>query len=246
MNTPPLIVLGILFTLVTSVGGLLIAPQLQIGHQVLVEDKSTGSPYPSQRNGYAAQGQQIYRSLGCAECHTRQVRAAAFGTDVKRGWGPRFTVAQDYLQDYPVMLGSLRLGPDLMNIGARLADEQWHLKHLYNPRLVVPGSIMPRYTFLFEERKLKPGEKLPRNALDIDPALTGGKAIIRTTDSDNLLAYLLSQRAVAPLFESPLPGARTNAPAGGGTNAPAAGSTNAPAAGDTNAPAPTNQPAPAK
>lgn len=238
MNTPPLIILGILFTLVTSVGGLLIAPQLQIGRQVLVEDKSTGSPYPSQRNGYAAQGQQVYRSLGCAECHTRQVRAAYFGSDVKRGWGPRFTVAQDYLQDYPVMLGNLRLGPDLMNVGARLPDEQWHLKHLYNPRLVVAGSVMPRYSFLFEERQLKPGQKPPRDALDIDLAVTKNRAIIPTEDARYLAAYLISQRAVAPLFESPLPGARTNAPPAGGTNAPAAG--------DTNALPPTNEPAPAK
>ena len=240
MNNPPLLILGILFTLVTSVGGLLIAPQLQIGQQVLVEDKSTGSPYPAQRNGYAAQGQDLYRSLGCAECHTRQVRPTYFGTDIKRGWGPRFTVAQDYLQDYPVMLGDLRLGPDLMNVGARLPDEKWHLSHLYNPRSVVPGSIMPRYPFLFEERKLKPGEKPPREALDIDRELTKGRAIIPTQDARNLAAYLLSQRAMAPLFESPIPGAKTNAPAASGdTNAPAATNTNAPAA-------PTNQPAPAK
>jgi cytochrome c oxidase cbb3-type subunit II len=241
VNNPPLLVLGILFTLATSVGGLLIAPQLQIGQQVLVEDKSTGSPYPAQRNGYAAQGEQVYRSLGCAECHTRQVREPYFGTDIKRGWGVRFTVAQDYLHDYPIMLGNLRLGPDLMNVGARLPDEQWHLNHLYNPRLVVTNSIMPRYAFLFEERKLKPGEKLPPNALQLAPELTGNKAQMITEDARNLVAYLLSQRAVAPLFESPLPGAKTNAP-------PAATDTNAPAGG-TNAPsgaAPTNQSAPAQ
>jgi cytochrome c oxidase cbb3-type subunit II len=240
MNTPPFLILGILFTLVTSIGGLLIAPQLQIGQQVMVEDKLTGSPYPAQRNGYAAQGQEMYRSLGCAECHTRQVRAPYFGTDIKRGWGTRFTVAQDYLQDYPVMLGNLRLGPDLVNVGARLPDERWHLTHLYNPGLLVPGSIMPRYSFLFEERKLKAGEKPPPEALDIHPDLTKNRAILPTQDARNLAAYLLSQRAMAPLFESPLPGAKTNAPA-------ASGDTNAPAAGDTNAPASaTNQPAPAK
>ena len=231
MNNPPLLILGVLFTLATSVGGLLIAPQLQIGQQVLVEDKSTGNPYPPQRNGYAAQGEQVYRSLGCAECHTRQVREPYFGTDIKRGWGVRFTVAQDYLLDNPVMLGSLRLGPDLMNVGARLPDEEWHLKHLYNPRLVVPGSIMPRYAFLFEERRLKQGETPPANALKIGTEATGGSVVIPTEDARNLVAYLLSQRAVAPLFESPLPGAKTNAPAAGDTNAAAAG-------------VPTNQPTP--
>src|SRR5688572_11280552 len=125
MNNPPLFFLGLLVSFVASFGGLVLGPQMQIGRQVSVEDKTTGTPYPSQRPGAASRGKDIYRSLGCAECHTRQVRATYFGTDIDRGWGRRFTVAQDYLNDYPVMLGNLRAGPDLTNIGLIRTNSDW-------------------------------------------------------------------------------------------------------------------------
>lgn len=215
MNNPPLIFLGLLITFLASFGGLVLAPQMQIGRQVSVPDKLTGGDYPSQRPGWAAQGKQVYRSLGCAECHTRQVRTPYFGTDIERGWGNRFTVAQDYLHDYPVMLGHLRAGPDLMNIGVRQTNANWHLLHLYNPRLVVPGSLMPRYPFLFN---LPKGPKPTIESIDK----------FATEDARNLVAYLLSLRAETPLFESPLPIPQTNAPPAVDTNTPPAG-TNAPA-----------------
>src|SRR5688572_12382737 len=116
MSNPPLMFLGLLVAFIASFGGLVLGPQMQVGRQVAVPDKITGTPYPGERPGLAAQGQEVYRSLGCAECHTRQVSARIFTTDIERGWGNRFTVAQDYLRDQPVMLGSLRAGPDLMNI----------------------------------------------------------------------------------------------------------------------------------
>lgn len=221
MNNPPLIFLGLLVTFAASFGGLILGPQVQIGRQISVEDRSTGTPYPGQRPGHAARGKDVYRSLGCVECHTRQVRAPYFGTDIHRGWGTRFTVAQDYLRDYPVMLGNLRAGPDLTNIGARETNANRHLLHLYNPRETMPGSLMPRYRFLFN---VKPGAEPTLESIDK----------LATEDAHNLVAYLLSLRADAFLFESPLPVAPTNAPAATDTNAPPA--TNAPAA--TNAPKP--------
>jgi cytochrome c oxidase cbb3-type subunit 2 len=216
MNNAALIFLGLLFTFVASFGGLVVAPQMQIGRQVAVPDKLTGIPYPSARPGLASQGKEVYRSLGCAECHTRSVRPAYFASDIARGWGNRFTVAQDYLNDYPVMLGSLRAGPDLTNIGMRQTDANWHLHHLYNPRAEVPGSLMPRYPFLFN---VKPGAKPTRESI----------RHFATEDAHNLVAYLLSLQATTPLFESPLPPPKTNAPAATDTNAPVAADTNAPA-----------------
>ena len=116
------------------------------------------------------------------------------------------------------MLGQLRVGPDLMNIGARQTNENWQLLHLYNPREVVPGSLMPKYPFLFNvKRGGRPTlESIERFATD---------------DARNLVAYLLSLQATTPLFESPLPIPQTNAPAATDTNAPAG------AAANTNAPA---------
>jgi hypothetical protein len=65
------------------------------------------------------------------------------GPDIARGWGKRRTVAEDYLFDYPVMLGSQRIGPDLANVGLRQPDLNWHLRHLYAPAAVVPSKPSP-------------------------------------------------------------------------------------------------------
>ena len=81
-----------------------------------------------------------------------EIRVRPIGPEIARGWGLRGNVAQDYLQDSPVFLGSQRLGPDLANIGSRNPDANWHLHHLYAPSSKVTGSTMPPYRFLFEKR----------------------------------------------------------------------------------------------
>ena len=53
-----------------------------------------------------------------------EIHIVATGSDIARGWGMRQSVAEDFLHDQPVQLGSLRAGPDLSNIGAR-ADANW-------------------------------------------------------------------------------------------------------------------------
>jgi hypothetical protein len=42
-----------------------------------------------------------------------EISIIATGPDIARGWGLRGSVAEDYLYDNPVQLGSLRAGPDL-------------------------------------------------------------------------------------------------------------------------------------
>jgi cytochrome c oxidase cbb3-type subunit 2 len=236
MNSAPLLFLGILATLAGSFWGLLLAPQLQIGRQESVELK-TGELYPLSRSGLARQGAEVYRAYGCVECHTQQIRAGMewaggrlkgyTGSDIERGWGARFTVAQDYIQDYPVLLGSQRIGPDLANIGARRTNALWHLNHLYDPKSTAPGSMMPPYRFLFEKRSLKLGELPSPDALPAGDAAAGYQILPRPK-ATALVAYLLSLRAEAPLFEAPLPGSATNTVEAAVTNAPAA-PTNPPA-----------------
>ena len=98
MNNGPLLFFGILLTMASSFWGLILAPQLQIGRQQPVILEDTGDYYPANRPGLAQQGAEVYRSLGCAECHTRQVRGVS--ADLARpGWGKRISVAQDYLRD---------------------------------------------------------------------------------------------------------------------------------------------------
>lgn len=94
-------------------------------------------------------GRQLYISLGCVYCHSQQPRAPMQTTaDQARGWG-RASVPADYFYPGPHLLGTMRTGPDLFNIGARQPSVDWQLAHLYNPRAVVPWSTMPSYPFLF-------------------------------------------------------------------------------------------------
>ena len=220
MSSGPMIFLGVLFTLATSFWGLIVVPQRQVGMGQPVALKFTGELYPSARPGLAQRGAQVYRANGCVECHTQQVRPRGYGSDLDRpGWGARRTVAQDYLRDQPVQIGSLRIGPDLTNIGARQTNATYHLSHLYNPQLTAPGSMMPRYVYLFQRRPLKRGQAPSVAALQAEA--TSDVEIIPTEDALALAAYLLSLKSEAALFEAPLPGSETNAvpPEAAATNA---------------------------
>jgi cbb3-type cytochrome oxidase cytochrome c subunit len=150
------------------------------------------------------------------------------GPDIAQGWGKRRTVAEDFLYDYPVMLGSQRIGPDLANVGARQPDVNWHLLHLYAPRQMVKDSAMPPYRFLFEKRRIE--RTRSPEALDLPPELAPetGYEIVPKQQAVELAAYLTSLKADAPLFVAPLsvaaPVISTNGPAGSelSTNAPSA------------------------
>jgi cbb3-type cytochrome oxidase cytochrome c subunit len=144
------------------------------------------------------------------------VRLKPTGADIERGWGTRLSVARDYLYDAPLLLGTVRLGPDLTNVGLRRPDEVWHLIHLYDPKLEVPGSIMPRYPFLFEKRQR--GSKPNPNAL----AVPGALEILPTPAARALAAYLASLRVEMPLFEAPAPLPPHSSSGAADTNLPAA------------------------
>ncbi|HYW52023.1 MAG TPA: cbb3-type cytochrome c oxidase subunit II, partial [Gemmatimonadaceae bacterium] len=62
-------------------------------------------------------GRRSYMANGCVYCHSQQVRDPSFTTDVDRGWGNRATVPEDYIHDRPHLLGTMRTGPDLINVG---------------------------------------------------------------------------------------------------------------------------------
>jgi len=128
----------------------------------------------------------------------------ARGADLARGWGVRQSVAADYLYDEPVQLGSLRAGPDLTLIGVRHPDADWQLQHLYAPRSQVPDSTMPAFRFLFEVRKKVAGQSAP-GALVWKPefAPAADLEVVPTLEARQLVAYLASLKANAPLYEAP-------------------------------------------
>jgi len=133
-----------------------------------------------------------------------ETHIAPVGVDIPH-WGVRRSVAGDFLYDYPVQLGSLRAGPDLANVGARLPDANWQLVHLYAPQAVVKNSAMPPFRFLFEVRVRKIGDAPSPDALkfpkDFPPP--AGCEVVPKPEAKQLAAYLMSLRADAPLYEAP-------------------------------------------
>ena len=120
---------------------------------VLNEDGSIpkGSDlYPVAFSGTAQQGAEEYLSLGCATCHTQQVRLVEAGFDVERGWGKRPSVARDYILQNEVNIGNTRVGPDLANLGLREYSDEWLHQHLFEPQSLIKKSICPPNPFLFD------------------------------------------------------------------------------------------------
>src|SRR3546814_11791345 len=52
--------------------------------------------------------------------------------------------------DTPHLFSTRRIGQDLSRVGLKYSDE-WHLAHFWDPRMVVPDSIMPRFDKLFDQ-----------------------------------------------------------------------------------------------
>lgn len=231
MNNGAAIFFGLFVTMACSWLGFILGPQLQLGDlqpTTTVVVGGNGANYPHNVPGAAHQGAEIYRANGCAACHTQQIRPSELGADIHRGWGVRRSTAYDYLFTEPVMLGSLRVGPDLAN-ASRRTDAMAVLTRLYEPRAITPGSIMPSYRYLFDVRKIK-GEP-STNAVQVRPefAAPEGYEIMPRPAALALAAYIMSLHQNDYLYIAPPPlalvaAAKTNAPA---TNAPA---TNAPPA----------------
>lgn len=203
MNRAMAIYIGIIVTVVASSIGLVFIPRAQLaGLEPYRPDG--GEEYPVPLYGDALYGRAHYISLGCIYCHSQQVRPEGFGADIDRGWGTRRSVARDFMYDEPHLLGTMRTGPDLANVGLRLPSATWHYQHLYDPQITSEGSIMPPFRFLFEKRQLKPGELPPDEAVPLPEGWLGAdEYILPTRQGRELVAYLLSLRHQAPLPEAP-------------------------------------------
>ncbi len=90
-------------------------------------------------------GRDIYIREGCYTCHSQMVRP--FRDEVAR-YG-EYSKAGEFVYDHPFQWGSKRTGPDLARVGGKYPDS-WHYTHMYDPRSMSPGSIMPQYTWLHE------------------------------------------------------------------------------------------------
>lgn len=192
MNRAPLIFLGVFCALALSWMGIVLSNQIAYGSLTPYYSPEEGKVFPEPTPGLAERGKLVYQDLGCMYCHTQQVRRAGYGADIERGWGERQSVARDYIREKRVLLGSMRTGPDLRNVGARLTDLTWHYLHLYDPAITSPGSTMPPHKFLFETRAIV-GEPSPK-ALNLPASHTPppGYEVVPTERAESLVAYLIN------------------------------------------------------
>ncbi|WP_395742103.1 cbb3-type cytochrome c oxidase subunit II [Prosthecobacter sp.] len=162
---------------------------------------------PAPING---QGQLVYISEGCNQCHTQMIRPVQLGLDGwYKGWGQdqearpaapaRASVLADYLGEKYALLGIQRIGPDLANFGWRAPKVDALYQHLFSPRSVHDWSTMPAYTHLFNVKKIQgpPSEnavKLPKKF-----ALPEGYEATPTKEAEALVQYLLSLKKDYPV-----------------------------------------------
>lgn len=115
--------LGIFGTFAFSWAGLTLIPNYQIGHLDPQSDEEGTDIYPVPKSGMADRGRKIYAANGCNYCHSQQVRADYAASDIDRKWGVRRSAPRDYIFERPALLGKMRLGPDLSNVGKRAPSE---------------------------------------------------------------------------------------------------------------------------
>jgi cytochrome c oxidase cbb3-type subunit II len=190
MKNGPLFVIGLFVALAASWAGIVLGTNAQLGGLTPYFDDTEGQSFPLRISGIAAQGQLVYTDLGCAACHTQQVRRPGFGSDQPRGWGDRQSVARDYIFEPRPQLGASRIGSDLANLAARKPNAPTAADLM---KLFYAGERNhPAYRFLFERRKIV-GERSDR-AVDFGGSreVEVDQQIVPTQRAEALVAYLLS------------------------------------------------------
>lgn len=219
MKSLPLIFFGVFFTLAFSWTGIVLTTHIQMkdlspatpdltnaegepiggptyraGDDVVMGENMDGmEANPRPLVGEAQRGKLVYQQMGCLYCHSQQVRRAGFGADFERGWGNRQSVARDYIEAERVMLGTMRTGPDLSNVGLRYS-ELWQYQHLYNPQITSPGSTMPPYAFLFDVQPISEFRGPSPDAIQLPDDYHPGEGmeVVPSQRARDLVAYLMN------------------------------------------------------
>jgi len=92
-------------------------------------------------------GRQVYIKDSCNACHSQLIRPFKSETD-RYGM---YSLSGEYAYDRPFLWGSKRTGPDLQRVG-NYRTTDWHENHMLDPESVVPGTIMPAYPHMFENK----------------------------------------------------------------------------------------------
>lgn len=177
----------ILAVIAISFGGL-----VEIVPQFFIKETTTPIEGLKPLPAVVLEGRDIYIREGCHVCHTQMVRPLR--AEIER-YG-HYSVAGESVYEHPFLWGSKRTGPDLARVGKRYSDD-WQKAHLYNPRSVVPESIMPAFPWLNDKTldgkdtasKMKALRAVGVPYTDDDIA-GAGQAVKGVTEMDALVAYL--------------------------------------------------------
>ena len=181
---------GAMVALAVATAALVVMPYMQVRDITPPEGLK---PYTSAQQ----RGRDVYIASGCVYCHTQQPRDRNLGPDHERGWG-RASVPGDYVYDKPHLLGSMRTGPDLFNIGVRQPSADWQLGHLFQPRGYVKESTMPSFPFLFDIKdKADKDEVVVHLPPDVQPQ---GKVVVAKPEVLDLVKYLQSLKRNYPVL----------------------------------------------
>jgi cytochrome c oxidase cbb3-type subunit II len=92
-------------------------------------------------------GRDQYIAEACWHCHSQYVRPVS-NEDQRFG---KVSYAAEYRNEMflPHLFGTRRVGPDLIREHGRHGND-WHAAHFYDPTLVSPASVMPRYSWFFD------------------------------------------------------------------------------------------------
>jgi cytochrome c oxidase cbb3-type subunit I/II len=135
-----------LFSILTLVA-ILVGTLIELIPTLFSEKFITKNPDVKPYTALEILGRDIYVREGCYVCHSQTVRPMV-SESLRYG---RVSEASEYIYDRPFQWGSRRVGPDLHRVGAKYPD-MWHYRHMLDPRLVTPGSIMPSYPWLFTNK----------------------------------------------------------------------------------------------
>lgn len=159
-------------------------------------------------SGDALKGKAVYVANGCVACHTQQVR----NIEMDKVWGSRPSIAADYAylkrtdvwRNTATLMGTERTGPDLTSIGSRQPSLDWHLVHMFNPRIVVKESIMPAYPWMFEiKEKPEKGDVVVSVPAEF---MKGAKGkVVAGKEALQLIAYLQTLKQIPLPDGSPDP-----------------------------------------
>ncbi len=135
------------FTILTTIA-ILIGGIVQIIPTIFVKSNIPTIASVKPYTPLELEGRDLYIREGCVGCHSQMIRP--FRSEVER-YG-EYSKSGEYVYDHPFLWGSKRTGPDLFRVGQRYSDN-WHYNHMYDPQSTSPGSIMPGYKWLFDNKE---------------------------------------------------------------------------------------------